>query len=370
MDVRRRRMLVASLAAITVSACSNGARADDVEMRRERLREALRQRREARGSQIPVDIDTTRIADSRAQRGPFTPIQIEDVWSDAARGGRTVPWRAYLPQNARGLSPVVIYSHGGGGTRASGASYGEHIASHGFVSLHLQHAGSDRDAFRNNPQQISEAARNPAQGAPRFLDVLFAYQQLQGLADGTLASAIDKTAVGIAGHSLGAITTQIAAGQVVTGFEQTLAVPALKGAIALSPSPPRALYGDEQTAFSRMFMPLFHMTGTLDDAPNGDFEAPARRIPFDRISNVDQWLMILEGANHFTFGGDSNPQLRGQSFGYPALPRHHDLIKVGALAFWRWTLKRDANERAFLDRGGFQSLLARGDTFEARGARQ
>lgn len=369
MDVRRRRVLSASLAAIAVSACSSGARADDAE-RRERLREALRQRREAGDNPPPPDLDTTRLADSRAQPGSFTPTQIEDVWSDSARGGRTVPWRAYLPQNARGPSPVVIYSHGGGGTRASGASYGEHVASHGFVSLHLQHAGSDRDAFRSNPQQISEAARNPAQGAPRFLDVLFAYQQIQGLANGALASAIDKTSVGIAGHSFGAITAQIAAGQYVTGFEQNLAVPALKGAIALSPSPPRAAYGDERTAFHRMFMPLFHMTGTLDDAPNGDFEAPARRIPFDRTSNVDQWLMILEGANHFTFGGDPNPQLRGQSFGYPALPRHHDVIKAGALAFWRWTLKRDASERAFLDGGGFQGLLARGDTFEAKGARQ
>ncbi len=370
MDVRRRRVLVGSLAALTVGACSSGARADDIQTRRQRLREALRQRREARDDHPPLDLDTARIADPRAQRGPFTPIQIEDVWNDTSRSGRAVPWRAYLPQSAPGLSPVVIYSHGGGGTRASGASYGEHIASHGFVSLHLQHAGSDRDAFRNDPQQISEAARNPAQGAPRFLDVLFAYQQLQRLEAGSLAAAVDKSAVGIAGHSFGAITAQIAAGQSVTGFEQSLAVPALKGAIALSPSPPRAAYGDERTAFNRMLMPIFHMTGTLDDAPNGDFDAPARRIPFDRTSNVDQWLMVLEGANHFTFGGDPNPQLRGQTFGYPALPRHHDLIKAGALAFWRWTLKRDANERVFLDGGGFQRLLARGDTFEAKSASQ
>lgn len=369
MDIRRRKMLVASLAAVAASACSSGAQADDVDTRRERLREALRRRREGRTSPSTPDLETTRIADPRALPGSFSVSQIEDVWTDPTRGGRAVPWRAYVPQNANGPSPVVIYSHGGGGTRASGAAYGEHIASHGFVSLHLQHAGSDRDAFRENPQLISEAARDPALGAPRFLDVLFAYQQLQRLQDGALAAAVDKTAVGIAGHSFGAITTQIAAGQVVTGFGQSLAVPALKGALALSPSPPRALYGDERTAFNRMLMPMFHMTGTLDDAPNGDFEAPARRIPFDRISNVDQWLLILEGANHFTFGGDPNPQLRGRTFGYPALPRHHDLIKAGALAFWRWTLKRDAGEQAFLNGDGFRSLLASGDTFEAKSAR-
>jgi predicted dienelactone hydrolase len=299
--------------------------------------------------------------------GNFQVETIDGVWIDAARADRRIPWRAYLPLGVKEPAPAALYSHGGGGTRASGAQYGQHIASHGIASIHLEHAGSDRDAFRANPQQISAAARDPKIGAPRFLDVGFAYRQLQE-ADGPLRGRIEPARCGIYGHSFGAITTQIVAGQYVTGFDQSLAIPDLKGAIALSPSPPRAGYGDEQTAFRSMLMPMFSFTGTEDDAPNGDFQAPARRVPFDRTTSVEQVLVILKGANHFTFGGDANPQLGGRSYAYPGLDRHHAVIRAGILAFWKATLNRDAASRDYLWGGAYQKLLAPADVFESKPA--
>jgi hypothetical protein len=154
----------------------------------------------------------------------------------------------------------------------------------------------------------------------------------------------------------------------VQGYGQSFALPKLLGAFALSPSPPRSGYGDAATAFADMLMPLFSMTGTQDDAPNGDFKAAERRVPFDRIGNVDQYLVILRGANHFTFGGDENPQLRGRSFAYPGLPRHHDLIKAAYAAFWSWALLGEAGARLFLDANGYRGLLGPGDTLEAKRA--
>lgn len=306
-----------------------------------------------------------RLNDPSAAPGQYKVAKIEDVWTDAARGGRAIPWRLHLPEGLTKPAPVVIYSHGGGGTRETGAQWSEHLASHGFACLHPQHAGSDRDAFRSNRQQISEAARNPTAGKVRFEDIGFTYRQIAGLASqGAAAGRIDPARVGIAGHSFGAITSQIIAGQFVTGFDQSLALPQIKGALALSPSPPRAAYGDASTAFRDMFMPIFHMTGTKDDAPNGDFDAAARRIPFDRTKDVDQWLLILDGANHFTFGGDPNPRLMFRDFSYPDLPRHHDIIRAGSLLFWRMILNGDAKAKDALDGGAFKALLAPSDRYE------
>lgn len=357
-----RRMAISGAGAAALIGCACASQSPST------LRAKIAARRAARSqaaAPLAAAISTERLNDPRALAGSLKVETVLGEFVDAARGGRPVLWKAYLPSGP-GKAPVVVYSHGGGGSRESGTQYGEHLASHGVGSLHLQHIGSDRDAFRSDPRQIAQAATEPSLGKPRFDDVAFAVQELRRGAGP--ASRLDAARIGIAGHSLGAITTLIIAGQLVTGYGQTLAVSNIKGAFALSPSPPRAGYGDAATAFANMLVPIFHLTGTKDDAPNGDFRAPARRIPYDRTSTVDQRLLILNGANHFTFGGDSNPQLRGQSFAYPGLERHHDLIKAAAVAFWQSIFNGDAGAGAFLDEGGFKRLLGVGDTFEQKSA--
>jgi predicted dienelactone hydrolase len=359
----RRAILAAGLVLPAAAGCATSGSAEDAGGRG-RIRNAITQRRQPPTETTPSSGDLSS-SDPRTGRGGFQVETVESVWTDESRSNRAIPWRAYLPTGAAAPVPVALYSHGGGGTRASGAQYGEHLASHGIASIHLQHAGSDRDAFRSDPQQISAAARDPRLGAPRFLDVGFVYRRL-ARDPGELGRRVDPARCGVYGHSFGAITTQIIAGQFVVGFDQSLAVPGIKGAVALSPSPPRDGYGDAATAFRSMLTPLYSLTGTEDDAPNGDFKAPARRIPFDRISNVDQVLTILNGANHFTFGGDPQPQLRGQSFAYPGLDRHHAIIRAATLAFFRFTLNGQTSERNYLESGPFRQLLSPQDTHETK----
>ena len=314
--------------------------------------------------ELPDDLPTAPYEDPRAIPGRFDVNDVTGSWTDSARGGRQVPWRAYLP-TAGGPVPTVIFSHGGGGTRDTGRQFGAHLASHGIASVHVQHAGSDRDAFREDAQQISRAARDPQYGVVRFEDIGFAAARLSE-SDGVPEGIVDPDRMGIYGHSFGAITTQIIAGQTVTGFGQSLALPSFRAAAALSPSPPREGYGDAATAFSHMLMPMAHLTGTEDHAPNGDFDAPARRIAFDRIDNVDQYLLVLDGANHFTFSGAPEPELRGRSFAYPGLARHHDLIRAMLTAFFRLELAGETGERAYLGPRGIVGALTPEDVFEAK----
>jgi len=363
-----RRQLLSGLAitALGVSAgCAAGAQeASQGQTRRERFRERMMARRGITFPELPDDLPTAPYEDPRALPGRFDVNDVTGSWTDSARGGRQVPWRAYLPA-AGGPAPTVIFSHGGGGTRDTGRQFGAHLASHGIASVHVQHAGSDRDAFRENAQQISRAARDPQYGAIRFEDIGFAAARLRE-GDGVPEGIVDPDRMGIYGHSFGAITTQIIAGQSVTGFGQSLALPSFRAAAALSPSPPREGYGDAETAFSDMLMPIAHLTGTEDHAPNGDFDAPARRIPFDRIDTVDQYLLVLDGANHFTFSGAPDPELRGRSFAYAGLARHHDLMRAMLTAFFRLELAGETSERAYLGPGGIGAALTAEDVFEAK----
>jgi hypothetical protein len=78
---------------------------------------------------------------------------------------RPVPARVYLPQRASPSQPVplVVFSHGLGGSRAGYSYLGRHWADAGIASLHPQHVGSDNRLWQGNPldllQRLQIAAR-------------------------------------------------------------------------------------------------------------------------------------------------------------------------------------------------------------------
>jgi len=71
-------------------------------------------------------------------------------WVDEARR-RPVPVRLYLPnQDPSKQAPLVVFSHGLGGSRNGYSYFGSYLAQHGVASLHLQHVGSDRSLWFGN----------------------------------------------------------------------------------------------------------------------------------------------------------------------------------------------------------------------------
>ncbi|QDV30218.1 Alpha/beta hydrolase family protein [Planctopirus ephydatiae] len=274
-------------------------------------------------------------------------VQTElDQWTDPGRNNRVIPLKIYAPANSKGRLPVVLFSHGGGGSREGNPLLGDHLASHGFVCIHLQHEGTDDRASRRSPRSIRDAANDPKVCADRFRDVAFAVQQVEkNELSQVLRGRLDPERIGVSGHSLGGITTQVIAGQDVKGYGQQFCLPKLKGAVILSPSLPRPGFGDSATAFKDMKMPMLSITGTADTPPDKSFPAKERRVPFDRTSNVEQWLLVLDGATHFTFSGNlERPRIAALLPGMEADPKlveNHDKVKAVTLAFWRWTLLDD-----------------------------
>src|SRR5262245_52892801 len=79
--------------------------------------------------------------------GPLKVGVLRLEWKDAARN-RPVPVKVYYPSELAQRFPVILFSHGLGGTRETYEYLGRQWASHGYVAVHLQHLGSDDAVWR------------------------------------------------------------------------------------------------------------------------------------------------------------------------------------------------------------------------------
>ena len=104
-----------------------------------------------------------------------------------------------------------------------------------------------------------------------------------------------------------------------------------------------------------MLMPIFHLTGTNDGTPATGTTAEHRRMPFQLINNVDQYLLVLDKAVHATFGG--------RDVDYDA-GRHRELIKMAAVVFWKAYLHDDAEALAWLQGRGYKAVVGGEGRFE------
>lgn len=285
--------------------------------------------------------------------GPFTVETLTGVWTDGARS-RAVPWLLRLPASPAPPAPVVVYSHGLGGSREGGARMSAHLASHGYAVVHIQHAGSDTGIWggvRPQIDRVDRAALARSAGDPRvviarFGDVPFAVQQIRAMARETLSGRLDTERMAMSGHSFGAITTQAAAGQLFPGGA-SMPADGFSAFIAMSPSGDRA--GNDQAAFAKITKPFMCLTGTEDSfALNAAVTSAADRLRVYAAlpKQVPAVQLVLAGGDHFVFDGrilTGGPR--------PGDARHQAIIDAGVHAFLDAMLREDPAARAFL-RGG------------------
>jgi predicted dienelactone hydrolase len=292
-----------------------------------------------------------------AATGAWKVVTSTGEWTDAARD-RVIPYRIYQPESPSGRCPVIIVSHGLGGTRDAYAYLGRAWAAHGYLVLHLQHKGSDDAAWRDSArpmQSMREAAGDYRNALDRVKDVSFALDRLVG--EPALAALVDTNRMGIAGHSFGSWTVLAAAGQQLGPLGDRLADRRLKAGLAMSSPVPRRM---NDKTYGSIRMPILHMTGTEDVSPISDTTAAQRRIPFDRIAAPHQYLAVFQGGDHMIFSG------RGRRAPDARDARFQSLIVQGSLAFWDAWLRDDADARKWLDEGGYAKALGDAATFERK----
>lgn len=254
-----------------------------------------------------------------AEPASFQTLDLD--WHDDARG-RAVPARLYLPAQADASKPVplVVFSHGIGGSRMGYRYLGEHWAAQGFASLHVQHVGSDRSLWGGNPFALVGRLQGAAQdqeAIARVLDLRFA---LDTLLAGPLAPRLDATRIAAAGHSYGANTTLLAAGARLDrqGRVVDFRDERIRAAILLSAPP---FYGETDAAaiLAHVTVPTLHVTATEDviRIPGYYSGAEDRVSVFEATGGPAKALAIFQGGSHSIFtdrrgtGGTAlNPQVK------------------------------------------------------------
>ena len=291
------------------------------------------------------------------------PATHDLVVNDAARA-RKIPVLVYLPARVT-PAPVVLFSHGLGGSRAMGAYLGLHWARRSYVAIFLQHPGSDADLWQGKPPRRGLSGLVTAASVQNFLarvqdvdavlDQLATWQSERGH---VLNGRLDLDRIGMSGHSFGAITTQAVSGERFASGTIT-ADPRVKAALPMSPSPPQR--GSATDAFRTVRIPWLVMTGTLDSSPIGGTTAAARREVFTALPSPSKYELVLDGAEHSAFTDRGLPGDRA-----PRNPNHHRAIRALSTAFWDAYLRRDAAARAWLDGAGPRSVLEPRDEWHVK----
>ncbi len=282
--------------------------------------------------------------------GPFA-VTIEDgEWPDGRRQ-RTLRWRHYQPKEAP-QSACVLYSHGLGGSRESGAHWLRHWASWGIAAIAVQHPGTDAAALAGRSplamRHLLRRATDPAELNLRQHDLLFALDRI---------SATHQAATGIAGHSYGAVSAMRLIGE-RRGRNDLPADPRIGAAVLFSPSA-RGGHLPLDERFGGIAIPALHLTGTEDHGIGpGDIDAAARCLPFRHGPEHLGSLLVLSGATHADLAGDEGNNARATR-----------LLQASTTAYLRCHLAADEQAERWLQED-WPAALEADDRLETPPARR
>lgn len=308
---------------------------------------------------------------------PSPSLEVTELkldWHDAQRD-RQVPVKLYFPKTGSGPYPVIIFSHGLGGSREGYAYLGRHWAACGYVSVHLTHLGSDDSLWKDVPvaergAALKKGAANLQAALDRPPDVQFALDEITRMnADDAspLKSRLDLKALAVAGHSFGGYTALAVAGQTfMLPFLQSKRYdePRIRAAIQMS-APAPSIRRSMDAAYGSITIPVMHMTGTKDFLELlPQTTAADRRIPFDHMANAETFLVNFIEGDHFIFSGREGLPGVAERAAQDAL--FHRLILATTTAFWDAYLKDNPAAKQWLFDGGCRALLGEQAQYETK----
>lgn len=270
----------------------------------------------------------------------------------AAAGMTTLPYKVYFP--ARGSPfPVIVFSHGFGGDKDAFATVGRHWASHGYVVIHPTHADGmgrrqgepmapdEEQPARLRRDGLLKELNDPARIAARVADIVLVLDSLAKLEEAvpSLVGRIDAKRIGVSGHSFGAYTAMLIGGVTVdlggekgTSFrdERVMCILPISGQGT-------GQQGLTNTSWNGLTVPMMTITGTKDRGVGGQ-AVDWKKEPYAFSPPGDKYLVVIEGAHHFSFGG----RLGARS------SRVADVVNAFSTCFWDAHLKDSESSREYL----------------------
>jgi predicted dienelactone hydrolase len=292
-----------------------------------------------------------------AQNAPRYQVgSVDDVVLRDSTRNKDLHFKILYPES-QGSFPVIIFSHGYGGSKDAYSFLTRYWAEHGYVTLQPNHADAhELRRFwlggRRLRKGMEKTLNDPAAWDDRVRDLTFLMDTLSDLERRTpqLAGKLDTQCVGVGGHSFGAFTTMLVAGVTVDvpngPRDKSYADPRPRAFLALSPQG-RGSRGLTAHAWEGAARPLMVMTGSRDRGAEG--EGPAwRQDPFRLSPPGNKYLVFVDGASHLTFAGLPIPL--GESRKMIAA------IQTASLAFWDAYLKHSAQGKAWLASGALHQV--------------
>ncbi len=283
-------------------------------------------------------------------------IEIED-----RDRSRTIPIKIYYTEEAL-EKPVVLFSHGLGGSREGSPFLGKHWAARGYLAVFMQHPGSDEAVWKDvgmlqriSAMRKAASAKNlflRIEDVPAVLDQLETWQQAES---NPIPVRYDVARAGMSGHSFGAITTQVVSGQ-AQGGTQPYTDPRIAAAVIMSPSESKR--EKPEAAFGQVSIPWLLMTGTKDDGKIVGTLPEDRLRVFPYLKPGEKFQLVLYDAEHLAF---TESKRKGNR-----IEHHHPAIMGISTAFWDSYLKNDPAAKGWLEGSGPRTLLVEEDQWDKK----
>ncbi len=297
------------------------------------------------------------IASYSAVLGPYAVEAPEPVAIRDETRSRDVLTQIYAPIGP-GPFPVIVFSHGFGGSYRQFANTARFWASYGYLVLTPTHA--DSILYGDLDERDVQVARAYLQGVrsgalesgarAAFLDLLERPAHIEnragdlalivralgepGSIEESVRARADLARLGLAGHSYGAYTALVVAGATLErdGRAISFANPAFSAFLAVSAQGPGRM-SLTPGSFDSVAAPTMNVTATRDRGADG--ESPDWRLSsFWRGPPEGKYALMLEGLGHGDFDGE--------------LGDASDPLKALSLAFWDAHLRGVEPAQAYL----------------------